>query len=249
MRAAGILLVLLQLCCCCTSPGGPLVVQAAAVDVASPQLQQQHVQEQQQQQHVPDRFVKQQHRRHLLHHPPVEQPGRVREWLQSSNWTQTYAGDSCFPSGTVHKAVNTTGRSIVRGFLAPRHPCTHLTPSACPCVPGLVLPAEWMRLVSDPAVRQIQLTGDIAFSPDLFPPEQSNDKNRGVNVSHKVSPAAARAAWLACQGQVQAARFQGMYEQPAQALRRCDRQGKAMKATDNAGDRGVCACVCACRLK
>jgi hypothetical protein len=46
--------------------------------------------------------------------------------------------------------------------------------------------------VEDPAVRQIQLTGDIAFTPDLFLPEHSNDISKGVKVFHNVSPAAAR---------------------------------------------------------
>lgn len=101
------------------------------------------------------------------------------------------------------------------------------------CASGLVLPAEWIRLVKDPAVRQIQLTGDIAFSPDLFPHEHSNDRTKGVNVSHNVSLPSSHPPVLpglhARDRQAQAAR-EGVCEQPAEALRRR-------------------VCLCACRSR
>lgn len=118
MRAGEILLLLLLL----------LTLATVAFPHQHVQQQHQHVQQRQQQQHVPGRSIMRQHRRrHLLHHEETpEQPERLRQWLQSSNWTKTYTGDSCFPSGTVHNAANMTGRCIAplcrRGFLA--HPVT-----------------------------------------------------------------------------------------------------------------------------
>jgi hypothetical protein len=46
---------------------------------------------------------------------------------------------------------------------------------------------EFKRLLSDPAATHIELKGDIKFEDALFPPENANNKSRGLNISHKVS--------------------------------------------------------------
>jgi hypothetical protein len=53
---------------------------------------------------------------------------------------------------------------------------------AAPCAD-----ADLIRFVNDKSVSQIQLVGDIVFSHDLFPPENSNDRTKGVNASTTVS--------------------------------------------------------------
>lgn len=80
------------------------------------------------------------------------------------------------------------------------HPCTGIAHVGTPksstwsCTTVLhhvdCLPADLIRFVKDPNVKQIQLVGDIDFSPDLFPPENnvlaSNDLSKGVNASYEV---------------------------------------------------------------
>eukprot|EP00878_Enallax_costatus_P022137 GHUV01023476.1.p1 GENE.GHUV01023476.1~~GHUV01023476.1.p1 ORF type:complete len:648 (+),score=136.49 GHUV01023476.1:46-1944(+) len=46
--------------------------------------------------------------------------------------------------------------------------------------------AEFQRLLSDMAVTHIELKGDVVLTPDLFPPENANDKSKGMNISHHV---------------------------------------------------------------
>eukprot|EP00775_Hariotina_reticulata_P011706 gene11706-11851_t len=45
---------------------------------------------------------------------------------------------------------------------------------------------EFKRLLSDPAATHIELKGDIKFEESLFPPENANNKSRGLNITHKV---------------------------------------------------------------
>jgi hypothetical protein len=53
--------------------------------------------------------------------------------------------------------------------------------------PVVAMPADLIRLVTDPTVSQIQLVGDIVLTHDLFPPEESYDQTKGVTISSKVS--------------------------------------------------------------
>lgn len=47
--------------------------------------------------------------------------------------------------------------------------------------------AELKRLLADNAVTHIELKGNLVLTPDLFPPENANDKSKGMNISHHVS--------------------------------------------------------------
>lgn len=46
--------------------------------------------------------------------------------------------------------------------------------------------ADFVRLIQDPTVTQIELVGDLLFSNDIFPPENAHDISKGINVSHEV---------------------------------------------------------------
>jgi hypothetical protein len=52
---------------------------------------------------------------------------------------------------------------------------------------GVDIPADLIRLVTDPTVSRIQLVGDIMLSHDLFPPEESVVQAKGVTVATQVS--------------------------------------------------------------
>jgi hypothetical protein len=60
--------------------------------------------------------------------------------------------------------------------------------SAGPAPDGPSSPAlaDLVRLLKDPAATHVELKGDIVFSHDLFPPENANDKSKGINITHKV---------------------------------------------------------------
>lgn len=45
---------------------------------------------------------------------------------------------------------------------------------------------DFVRLIQDPTVTQIELVGDLLFSNDIFPPENAHDISKGINVSHEV---------------------------------------------------------------
>lgn len=47
-------------------------------------------------------------------------------------------------------------------------------------------PADFVRLIKDPAATHIELKGDIVFTNEFFPPENANDQSKGINVTHKV---------------------------------------------------------------
>jgi hypothetical protein len=48
----------------------------------------------------------------------------------------------------------------------------------------------FVRLIKDPAITRIELTSDITFTEELFPPANANNQSLGINVTHAVSPAA-----------------------------------------------------------
>lgn len=48
-------------------------------------------------------------------------------------------------------------------------------------------PAEFVRLIKDPAATHIELKGNIVFSSEYFPPQNANDQSKGINITHKVA--------------------------------------------------------------
>lgn len=47
-------------------------------------------------------------------------------------------------------------------------------------------PAEFVRLIKDPAATHIELKGNIVFSSEFFPPENANDQSKGIKIEHQV---------------------------------------------------------------
>ncbi|WIA08255.1 hypothetical protein OEZ85_007699 [Tetradesmus obliquus] len=46
---------------------------------------------------------------------------------------------------------------------------------------------EFVRLIKDAAITRIELTNDITFTEDLFPPDHANNQSLGINVTHAVT--------------------------------------------------------------
>jgi hypothetical protein len=47
----------------------------------------------------------------------------------------------------------------------------------------------FVRLIKDPAITRIELTGDIKFTEELFPPANANNQSLGINITHTVNRA------------------------------------------------------------
>lgn len=134
----------------------------------------------------------------------------LQQWLQNTTWGQQYATGSCFQSGTTHKVANITGTvwlmdrvvalindyqrwqllpSASEGLLNVAHlaVCSskaYRAQARCDCVSFWL--ADFVRLIQDPTVTQIELVGNLLFSNDIFPPEYAHDISKGINVSHEV---------------------------------------------------------------
>lgn len=141
--------------------------------------------------------------RHLLlqQQQPASAPDALLlEWLDRTNMRSLTQQGSGFPLGRTHTAANITGvYTCVCVALQPTtqpmsthvyahwahaggvgHTQSHLS------LTHQTAATDFIQLLQDPEVSQIQLVGDLIFSPDYFPPEHSNDITKGINVSHTV---------------------------------------------------------------
>jgi hypothetical protein len=143
-----------------------LLVQQSAVRHASSMMQQQ----QQQQQLAGLQKPAASRQRQLLHNP-------FAEGSASNRSTPASTSDD-------HSSHWVTGDLEALGAAYPRGRCFT-------DFPGFLASdiVTFVRLIKDPAITRIELTGDIKFTDELFPPANANNQSLGINITHAVSRA------------------------------------------------------------
>jgi hypothetical protein len=106
----------------------------------------------------------------------------------SSNRSSSNPIPADAPAPTNSSAVWGTGDNAALGAAYPKASCFA-------DFPGFLASdiVGFVRLIKDPAITRIELTNDIVFTEDLFPPDHANNQSLGINVTHSV-----RLGCLAC---------------------------------------------------